>query len=93
MNMFQQFLDEQQTFVVSLCSIILSFYTQSYEILSTSNEIKNSLRYHEQNTKENHNHVVFISDKTRLLFSKFLTFENINFQTFFMNRHIKGFVS
>ena len=53
------------------------------------NEIKskNSLRIHEENTKENHNRVVSLYViKTRLLFSSnFLGLENVNFQTFFAN--------
>ena len=49
--------------------------------------LKNSLRIHEENTKENRNLVVSLYViKTRLLFSSnFLGLENVNFQTFFAN--------
>ena len=55
---------------------------------------KNSLRIHKENIKENHNCVVSLYViKTHLLFSSiFLGFENINFQNFFVNGHVKGLV-
>ena len=55
---------------------------------------KNSLKITEENTKESHIRVVSLCViKTHLVFFyNFLDLENINFQTFFANYRIEGFV-